>query len=111
MRRILRNPKLIGCLNCSPFPKIKLDKYRSCDLGFGTTELFKGKTSIWFYIRKDGDEERAPIVKDIEKIFKQKLLAKGASYLKFNTPLHDETYWFSKIDKEWYLVSQGQGFA
>ncbi len=48
---------------------------------------------------------------DIEHKYAERLLACKIAALNNMTPLHDETYCYSKDDKCWHLIAEGKGYA
>jgi hypothetical protein len=104
---VIKNPKLIGCLNCSPIPSVKLPKNTLLAVGFGEISLTIDGEEVWYTV--DGDERKT--VRWLEKKFKEQLQKADCALLFFNQPLHDETYKYDKESGEWYLVKQGKGFA
>jgi hypothetical protein len=101
----IENPRLIGCLNCSPVQETKLPKDTSTDMGFGILNLFFDDMAI------NIDENQCPTVADVEERYKKNIEKSECTLLKFISPLHSETYEYNKEDGEWYLVEQGMGFA
>ncbi len=106
----IEKPVLVGCLNCSPIPDVKLPKDTDLDVGVGDVSLSKNGKTIWNYMRVH-DDEPYPTVADLEKLFEHYLQQEACYTLHFNGPLRDETYEYNKEDKEWYLIKQGMGFA
>jgi len=102
---VIDNPKLIGCINCSPIPNTKLSKRQSLYMGFGIVQLRIDNNCVW------SDMESNKTVGWLTKKYKEKLDNAECSTLFFNSALHDETYEYNKKDGEWYLIEQGQGFV
>jgi len=103
---IIEQPKLIGCLNCSPVPSKALPKTTSLDIGFGMVTLEIDDETVWYEMESNKN------VNWLTKRYKKNLeSAAKCSTLHFETPLHDELYEYNKNDGEWYLVKQGMGFA
>lgn len=105
-------PKHIGCGCCSSVGQI-LSKDKSLDVGFGTVNLMiqlSGSQSINNeYV--GGITEYEYTVADLELEYGSMIRQSECATLHFNTPLHDETYEYNNEDKQWYLISQGRGFA
>jgi hypothetical protein len=57
------------------------------------------------------DDDSAVSLIDIEKKYADKLSSCKIAALNNMTPLHDETYCYSKDDKHWYLIAEGKGYA
>ncbi len=107
----IENPKFIGCLNCRPIPKKRLPKNYRIYEGFDMTYLSLNDKFV--DIPKHHHKESGMNfyrLKEITEIVKKSINLTSA-LLTHSTPLHEETYEYSKIDGYWYLVKQGLGFA
>lgn len=107
----IAEPKLIGCLNCSPVPQKRLPKNYRIYEGFDITSLsLNGKfVNIPKHHHKESGMDYYRL-KEITEIVK-KAINLTPALLTHSTPLHEETYEYNKKDGYWYLVKQGLGFA
>lgn len=101
----IENPKLVGCLNCSPVPSKTLDKRHKWFI-YGMIALrVDGKTvASWI--------DKTPMVQSIERRYAKEIReAKECVLLESRTPLHGEVYERNSEDGQWYLVEQNGGYA
>ncbi|MCL6599545.1 MAG: hypothetical protein K6T81_12505 [Alicyclobacillus macrosporangiidus] len=106
LKRVLTEPKPIGCPCCSREPHIILPKDTVCNVGFGVVTLRIDGEMVWM-----SDIDTETNVAWLENEFRYKLDKCAVATLQFDTPLHDETYEWDKNSRQWYLVHQGEGFA
>lgn len=116
-RKPIEEPKFMGCLNCSPMPTVKQDKYETQYIGFDY-----GLCNIYLY-EKGNDEPveihyLGDIIKkdettfaEIEKVFAIEIDIYDYIEVDFTSALRGEEYEYNKEDSEWYLTGQNQGWA
>jgi hypothetical protein len=109
INKVIEKPQLIGCLNCSPIPKVKLDKDKEFII-YGIVSLkIAGEKEKYFmegiYQGKELSANR--IMKKWGKLIKRRHHA----YLSIIRMMHSETYEYDKKTNEWYLIDQGLGMA
>ncbi|GEA17515.1 hypothetical protein [Moorella sp. E306M] len=105
---IIREPKFYGCATCGTLPKVRLPKNTQLGVGFGSIELEADGQIVWYTISEQHGDKT---VRWLERKFKKILQSAECVTLKFDCPLHDETYEYNKEDGQWYLIAQGPGFA
>ena len=106
-REPIMNPKLIGCLNCSPVPRTILNENLEIDI-YGVVSLkICGQKEKWFY---DGKYKGKPLtIKRIMKQWGKRIKHEFWTELFIGSPTHSETYEYDKKTNKWYLVKQGSG--
>lgn len=77
-------------------------------VGFGEIQLRIDGKLVWKSLCEDHGTKT---VAWLEKKFERELKKAECVTLWFNTPLHDELYQYDKEDDQWYLVTEGPGFA
>lgn len=106
---ILENPEVIGCYNCAYKPPVILPKkWRLDEEIVGWVELEVDGRVIW---SSTGKERGKKTLWWLEQKFSKYINRAECVLLIFNSPLHDETYEYNRMDGNWYLVKQGKGFA
>lgn len=109
INKTIENPKLIGCLNCSPIPNNQLEENEEIS-PYGIVSLkISGQREKWFY---DGIYKGEPLsIKRIMKKWGKYITKSHHTLLNICGFTHIETYEYDKKTNKWYLVGQGKGFA
>lgn len=65
----------------------------------------------WEDCMEDDEDGCLVSLRGIENQYADRLASCKIAALHNNTPLHDETYCYSKTDQQWYLIAEGKGYA
>jgi len=104
----IENPKLVGCLNCSPVPSKILPIDKKLWTSGGITLKTDNHSTVYF---SNEMSDKGITLKSIIKKNKGRIEKANEVTLFVRSALHDETYELNKEDGNWYLIKQGLGYA
>lgn len=103
------NPKLVGCLNCSPIPPKILPINKRLWASGGVILKTDNHDTVYFteaFLSDEGITLKSIIKKNTNRIKECNEVT-----LFIRSALHDETYELNKEDGNWYLIKQGIGYV